>query len=1043
MEEQDPQQKTPDPASSFHISSGGQDPSEKPPTPDQFDWGKAIRAPKTETPDPIGDIGKGKRLTPEEIDKALAMPDVQAPKGTTPQAFPNVKVDMSKAIKAPTGRPPAPGPAVTPQQAAAGPPKAGPPQNLPFIPLTTQPGAAERQAQASQATIDSMKRPSWADPNKIAQDPSWYGRTLRYAGGDFIGSGKAMGGFMVGGAKLVHDLASALDPIEGYHRPFGDPQLQVGRDIFDIGKSVFDVSKGAWTMLQDLAVATTQPGQAGAIASKYADPEKFGKDITNTAFTVDGGLELAKALKLQNIKPSQVINSLNNARVGTVNALMHQDAVGKAYVHKHGVEVAKEIVKTEDAAKEHVREHTTNLTSKIGNKPVEADTTAQRVIAESKKTILTEPPGKMAAKKGPRSQIPSAVPSPLDDLLVYINSVKPGTWTWETVKQFRTEVGRAMSRASGPTLKVLTDIYYNDLTPKLANMAKKYKLEASWKAYNDLEMKVIKSFPILEKARAILDNNGEGSAMANAIKDPAVLHEFLESLSDFGIDRDMISKYSAKANKVLRESSEFNKSMFRYIYRWGIPALGSIPAAMIGKEMAGWLGGLALGSTAGYSINYLQHAIRAMGMEPHLLDMILDERRWHKVDLPPGEGFEEEPPAPTPPPVPGTPTPGVEPPGTTPTPTPGTPTPTPVPGAATPTPEAEAAAKAAETAEEPKPKPKGRPKKPKEATPAKPTADYKGPERRAEPRTITQDIWAKNQIDYAKEQLEKTTDENEKNILRRRIEELEKDPTLAGGGEQMGRDIRAARGEKGGFSVEQVTKSIRKDPEQARIFDAADQKTKDSMLVKEKQRMIAAGEQPVTIVPEGQEGREPGKKTGTTRQTPQVRRSRKAAANAAKRAAEGATAAGGGGLEVTGGGQGEAAIQAKAAEEARAEAARMQQSSQQPVNVKDMGIPEKEEWLRENQPNLAKSYDIIRKTGRIRGKPLTGEQMLQVLDDLVVRGMDEASAKRQLKAEALIKEQEGRPLSPEEQKIAKEQGADVPKPKGKKAPKPKAPKEEP
>jgi hypothetical protein len=922
------------------------------------------------------------------------------------QAAPAQAPPGGPSITPPTGRPSAPGQMAAPSQAAVPPRTATPPQQ-PYVP------PQERQAQVASQQIEALGRPKWDTPQAIAQDPTWYGRTLRYAGGELIGTAKAGAGMLVGGGKLVHDLASALDPFEGQKRPLGDPQLQVGKDLVDVGKGVIDVAKIAWEMMKSDEAA--------------ADPEKFGDTVLKMALTVDGAHEFAKSVttKYPGLKPAEVVKSLNQARKGVINSTIHQEAVERAYVHREGVKVAEEeFLKAENNAEVHVKEHVTNLTTKIGNKPVEADSTAQKILDESKKTILTEPPGRVVKGKGPRAGIPTAVPSPLDDVISYIRSVKPGTWTWETVKQFRTEVGRAAARASGPTAKVLYDIYYNDLTPKLANMAKKYKLDPSWKAYNDLEAKIFKGWPILEKARAIVEGNGEGSAMANAIKDSAVLHEVLESLKPYGINAERVLEYAGKANKIMRESSEFNKSMFRYVYRINPAALISIPMMMAGRAIGGLPAGLALGAGSGFAINFLMHSVRAMGLDPALLDTVLSQRKWPgKTPIPKGEGFEEPPAPPAPPPGVG-PTEPPGPPGAPPVPGgaagPPTPVPPPVPGGARPTPEAAAAAKAATPPPTgPKtPKPSkavaaiqanldananslyGKdydqltPKEKREVTRAtqktgEVKTPYAGPERRTTERAISQDMWAKNQIDVAKKELAKATDENEKNILRRRIEELQKDPTLAGGGEELGREIRAARAAK---PAERLATAPKEAPT-------------------------------VTKVPEGTTGREPGKRPGTTRETPLVRAKKQAERVAKKRAEKGPTALGGGGMEITGGGVGEAAIKAEEAKAAQQSAA----SPNRPVT--EISTPEKEETLQLEHPEVWAQLQKMRKGVRMRGKlrPLTGDEYLEALNYMYANAEDEASAIRQDKADALIKESEGRPLSPSEQTIAKEQGAEVPK----------------
>src|SRR5437588_5992389 len=159
-----------------------------------------------------------------------------------------------------------------PTQAGTITPPAKPPE-APKQPTQQTPQDAMSQQLQSQI---ARWRPRWDDPKAILKDPDWYSRGAKYAGGVLIGAGQAGATMAVGGAKLIHDIASALDPIEGYHRPLGEPQAQVGRDVVDMGKGIIDIGKAAWDLVRHF------PESA-------ADPQKFGNTVANVAMVVDGG----------------------------------------------------------------------------------------------------------------------------------------------------------------------------------------------------------------------------------------------------------------------------------------------------------------------------------------------------------------------------------------------------------------------------------------------------------------------------------------------------------------------------------------------------------------------------------------------------------------------------------------------------------------------------------------------------------------------------------------------------------------------------------
>src|SRR6267154_3209752 len=186
----------------------------------------------------------------------------QFPQGTTKEAA--VSFFKKKGITTPES--------AVPKPSAQAAPAEKPPEAKPVSPKQeTTPQAIHAQQLQSQI---ARWRPRWDTPEQTLKDPDWYGRSLKYAGGELIGAGKAGLGVAVGGAKFIHDIASALDPIEGYDRPLGEPQAQVGRDVVDMGKGVLDIGKAAWDLVRHFPESAS-------------DPEKLGSTITNAAMIVD------------------------------------------------------------------------------------------------------------------------------------------------------------------------------------------------------------------------------------------------------------------------------------------------------------------------------------------------------------------------------------------------------------------------------------------------------------------------------------------------------------------------------------------------------------------------------------------------------------------------------------------------------------------------------------------------------------------------------------------------------------------------------------
>jgi hypothetical protein len=844
----------------------------------EVSMGDAEKTPDPKTSKPVRVLGPDNRMykMPPGTTKDQAVSFFKQHNILSPESAPY----KPKASKAPAGGSPAP---VVPKVATPAPPHEESPQ--------------AKQAAALQAWLQNQ-RPRWDTPEAILSDPNPLGRQARYFGGELIGVAKAGVGWGIGGSKLLYDVADALNPIKGYEHPL-EPQLQVGRDVLDIGKGVYDIGKGVYDLIRHFPEAN-------------ADPEKFGNTVAQAAAVVDGGMKFATevAKVMPAVDGAQILRQTQRVGRTGMNAVLRKGATERAYVHRGGIDIAEnEIGKAVEKAQAHVKEHAQNLVAKIGKEPIAADAEAASI-----RTKLAE------VKKTPERNHPI-----LNEVLADADRTQPGSWTWEKTKQFRTRIGGAMQTTSGPTYAVLTDAYKR-LTTKLRATAVDRGLEDSWDTYNELEEDIHRSFPLIEKAAKVVETKGSGVEMARALQDEAATGEVLDSLAKYGLNKKKVMTYSKLAGKIIRENSEFNKSLFRYVYRMNPAIVVTIPAMMAGRAAGGWLGGIAAATLAGSTVSYLMHTVRALRLSPEVLEHVILNRAWRDPTAIPEGRFPAEPPAVQPQLPPGQgPTPG-----------------TPPAGGAAPSPPASPAPAAPQLPA------------PREAAPVP------RPERRvapgAGPEGVERRVSSESQLKFAKEQLAKATTESEKEILRRRIEELEKEPSLAGGGEKLGKDIRAARAEApAGVSEGEALQHIMKDKAQYEKYVLEDQKGRDKMLVAAKNELAK-----VTKVAEGEHGREPGVKKGTTRETKMTRAAKAAERVAKVRKAKGPTALGGGGLEVSGGGIADEAMRLKESEAA-------QRRAMAPgVDPAQMSIPELEEFLRREDRT---GYDNLQKMRKAQALP--------------------------------------------------------------------------
>jgi len=513
-----------------------------------------------------------------------------------------------------------------PKDSAAGPPKTLPadffsgkkakaPTSSPKAeaaaptPKPAQPSAAEKDPLVQYTQQVQKMRPRWDTPNAILQDPTWYGRSARYFGGELVGAGKAGAAAVGGGAKLLHDVASAVNPFEEDVTPLSRVK-QVGKDVKEGALAVKDVAKGVWDI--DKAVWDLISHFSTADAGALADPEHFGQTVANAAAIVDGGVKSAKAfaekLKLPPEAATEAARVANRASSGVPSRFFQRKAFEDVYVHTKGLDVAKKIGKAAKEVNDEVKAHASNIADKVDTQipsgVIDAAAEAKTIAKEFEDVVKT----------------PDKYHPALAQMAKDTNKVPPGQWSWEKTRQFRSSIGRAMGNAVGPQKAVLTRVY-RDLTTKLANVAKKYKLEDSWNHYNELERKSIGEFgDLLDKVRESQSGKEVHSHLA---KDTALTGEMLRNLKKYGLKDADILKFVKDGTRIAKQQSGWKGSLFRMAY--GTPV--GIPVMLMGRLAGlGWIGSVGAGALAGYASSHLINMARALKLSPEVIEHILSER---------------------------------------------------------------------------------------------------------------------------------------------------------------------------------------------------------------------------------------------------------------------------------------------------------------------------------------------------------------------------------------------------------------------------------
>jgi hypothetical protein len=428
--------------------------------------------------------------------------------------------------------------------------------------------------------------------------PGWMSNA-KYLGGSLVGLGQAGVGVVDSSYKLLHDIVSAVDPTD--KRPYADRVSDIKTDAkgmgealkqpFELGSTIFKVLSG-------------HPEVA-------ANPQEFGKKVANTAMVVDGGIKMAEQLaKGAGLPAHQIAEArrvASNLTGGKGSIFAQTKALEDAYVHTKGLDISKKFTEAAKAVDSEVKAHSKALSDQIDKGVpggvVDAAVEAKKIADTFSDTVKTGDTFNSALKQAFKDAISTA----------------PGQWSFEKARQFRSSIGRAMSKESGPQRAVLTEVY-TDLTKKLEGTAKKYGMEGSWKKYNELERKYSQQYSdLVDTVRGAQTGKEVSSALS---KNTAFTGEVVKELGKYGLKREEVLKYIADANRIAKNQGKYG-SLFRLAYGTPLGLAGVIGGHAVG---AGWIGSMAAGATLGYASSGLINLARSLKLNPGIIESMLKER---------------------------------------------------------------------------------------------------------------------------------------------------------------------------------------------------------------------------------------------------------------------------------------------------------------------------------------------------------------------------------------------------------------------------------
>jgi hypothetical protein len=479
------------------------------------------------------------------------------------------------------------------------------------------------------------------------KDPTWYGRSGRYFGGETVGLTKAGAQVLVGGAKLAYDIGNALDPLEAWKS--GDAWSAVGKDILGTVKgaksgvdALGEVVKAGW----DIAASSW----GGGDPASHADPVKFGEAVGNAAMTVDGAANLTRLIEgriaaaqapetairgtsellgpgaeaWQAAKKTQAKSAAKleaSTTVGKIkahpiaSAVFRKKAVGEAYIDQTPIQMGRDTATADKAVRNEIETHANSLSSQIDKKYPQGSIKADDVKTKLEASLTEEVAApKLKSAKGQ----PVVTRHPvIQQLMLQIKKTSPGMWTFEQTRQIREMLGRSLDYLEGPDKAVGVQAYI-EFTDRLKASAKASGLEKTWNQYNGLAKDYYQLY-----ANMIDDmkHAQSGKEVFNVLKkDPARTSRLAHGLARYGLDYNKFMKRYNRGVRIMSMQDATNRTAFYYANRLGgglVATVGLRAAGATGYEAM--IGGFSLGLAMNQAVN-IARALQLTG-----------DMNWHFV----------------------------------------------------------------------------------------------------------------------------------------------------------------------------------------------------------------------------------------------------------------------------------------------------------------------------------------------------------------------------------------------------------------------------
>src|ERR1700756_1165249 len=378
--------------------------------------------------------------------------------------------------------------------------------------------------------------------------------------------------------------------------------------IESAGKTLTETPVGSPSFKKELVESGGQI--LGGLAQALGGAEGVER-VRNYSKIVDGPVKAAAEIAAKTGK--NVVEATTTAhRIAkhpVINSIMRARVVEDAYEDTVGIDIGNKFDKAVKSAEDEVKAHVEHLGTNIPEK-VDAANEAATIRKEFADVVKT--PDRYHPSLA--QMIQDSRPDPKNPI--------PKMWSWDKTRQFRSSVGRAINKTTGPQKVVLTRVYI-DLTKKLRDPAKAHGLEASFDHYNELEKKIHSTFSdLIDDIRG----NPRGAEVGKALnKDSSYTSRALASLSKYGLNAVEVSKYAKNVARIQRLRGRSFSTIFRWAYGNPVGAAVTIGARVGG---APYIGAMGAGAVLGITATYLTRTARALKLAPDVLAGLLEKEKW-------------------------------------------------------------------------------------------------------------------------------------------------------------------------------------------------------------------------------------------------------------------------------------------------------------------------------------------------------------------------------------------------------------------------------